>query len=92
MTRMTEQDRTRYATRPDDIPRDVQCDCCDRVAVARGTDGVRAFAYCADDMMAKIEQRRAAPRVSAQERSRAILKGMKTYWSDEIGRYVTVPE
>ena len=72
MTRMTEQDRTRYAKNPDAIPADVQCDRCERHAVARGTDGHRAFALCADDMLAKIEARRAEPRVSAAVRAMAI--------------------
>jgi hypothetical protein len=60
MTRMTEQDRTRYATRPDDIPRDVQCDRCERPAVAKGTDGHRAFAFCGEDFKADWNEKRAA--------------------------------
>ena len=72
MRRLTEQDRTRYATRPDAIPRNTQCDCCERQAVARGTDGHRAFALCADDKLAKIEARRAEPRVDAATRALAI--------------------
>lgn len=60
MTRMTENDRTRYAKNPDQIPQDTQCDRCAKMAVARGTDGHRAFAYCADDMLAVLAEERAA--------------------------------
>ena len=57
--RMTEADRTKWATRPDLIPADAQCDRCDAPSVARGTDGHRAFALCADDYMADMHERRA---------------------------------
>jgi hypothetical protein len=60
MTRMTEQDRTRYATRPDMIPADCQCDRCERPAVAKGTDGRRAFAFCGEDFKADWAAKRAA--------------------------------
>lgn len=73
MKRLTEQDRKRYATRPDQIPADTQCDCCDRLAVAKGTDGHRAFALCADDYMAATAKRRSGPKVDAATRAAAIL-------------------
>lgn len=72
MTRMTESDRIRYATRPDAIPADTQCDDCERLAVARGTDGHRAFALCADGYLASVEARRAGPKVDAASRAAAI--------------------
>lgn len=72
MRRLSEGDRLYYAKHPDKIPNGVQCDRCTRVAVARGTDGHRAFALCADDMLAKVEARRAEPRVDALTRARAI--------------------
>lgn len=72
MTRMTENDRTRYAKNPDQIPQDTQCDRCEKRAAARGTDGERAFAFCADDYLATVTERRARPRVTTAVRAAAI--------------------
>lgn len=72
MKRLSEQDRKRYAKDPDAIPAETQCDRCDRQAVARGSDGRRAFVLCADDYMAATAERRAAPRVDAATRAAAI--------------------
>lgn len=70
--RMTERERAEYATRPDAIPADIGCDKCGRAAVARGTDGHRAFAFCAEHYMDVLSERRAQPRVSAADRAQAI--------------------
>lgn len=74
MKRLTDQDRKRYATDPGAIPRDTQCDHCDRGAVARGTDGRRAFALCAEGYLEQTEARRAGPRVDAATRATAIAR------------------
>lgn len=52
MARMTEAQRTKWATRPDLIPDNTTCDHCTDTAKARGTDGRRAFAFCADHYLA----------------------------------------
>lgn len=77
MPRMTEELRTALATRPDLIPADATCDRCNDPVVARGTDGHRAFALCADDMLATLEERRSRPRVSAAVRARAIQAAVR---------------
>lgn len=76
MTRLNETDRKYYARNPDDIPVDTQCDECERLAVARGSDGRRAFALCADDYMAATEARRAGPKVDAATRAAAITAAL----------------
>jgi hypothetical protein len=60
MARMTEAQRTEWATRPDLIPTDATCDRCERQAVARGTDGHRADAFCETHFMDSLAERRAA--------------------------------
>jgi hypothetical protein len=60
MTRMTDAQRTAWATHPDRIPVDTQCDRCDRPSVARGTDGHQADAFCADHAMEHLNECRAA--------------------------------
>ena len=72
MRRLTTTERRALAHRPEDIPHDTQCDKCERRAVARGTDGERAFALCADDYVAQTESRRAGPKVDAATRAAAI--------------------
>ena len=74
---LTEQERASFARNPEAIPADVQCDRCDRQAVARGTDGRQAFALCADDYLEETLARRNAPRVDAATRAAAILEAVR---------------
>lgn len=91
MRRMTEQERARFATRPDQIPADAQCDRCEQQAVARGTDGDRAFALCADDYLAEQEERRAerraGPRGNVRFRHAQTGEVRAGYWTREWPEY-----